>query len=151
MRRIGLRIFPVTAILIASAADAEIPVFAAKCPTGITEDSNEKGQVYVNGQVAKVIKRPDGQISANSRGVWVDIKPQSGCGRSCSMRQIRIPRSWWSRTLLRSKAPPGTKVRSRRRITCPGSPGRPPGPGTTGPGGAWQLGGVTASDTFSAN
>lgn len=76
MCRIGLRIFPFTAILIASAANAEIPLFAAKCPTGITADSNEKGQVYVNGQVAKVIKRPDGQISANSRGMWVDITPQ---------------------------------------------------------------------------
>ena len=53
-----------------------MPLFAAKCPTGITADSNTKGQVYINGKLAKVIKRPDGQYSANSHGVWVDITPQ---------------------------------------------------------------------------
>jgi hypothetical protein len=30
----------------------------------------------MNGKVAKVTKRPDGQISANSQGMWVDITPQ---------------------------------------------------------------------------
>ena len=57
-------------------ASAEVPLFAAKCGAGITTDSNSKGQVYINGKVARVTKRPDGQISANSAGVWVDITPQ---------------------------------------------------------------------------
>jgi hypothetical protein len=39
-------------------------------------DSNTKGQVYINGKVAKLIKRPDGQITARSGGVWIDITPQ---------------------------------------------------------------------------
>jgi len=60
------------------AASAEVPLFAAKCGAGITADSNAKGQVRINGKVAKVTKRPDGQISANSAGVWVDITPQGG-------------------------------------------------------------------------
>jgi hypothetical protein len=56
-------------------ATAEVPLFAAKCASGITADSNAKGQVYVNGKVAKLIKRPDGQITAQSAGVYVDITP----------------------------------------------------------------------------
>lgn len=63
------------AVFVTGAASAEVPLFAAKCGAGITTDSNSKGQVYINGKVAKVIKRPDGQISANSAGVWVDITP----------------------------------------------------------------------------
>ena len=63
------------AALVTGAASAEMPLFAAQCGAGITTDSNAKGQVYINGKVAKVIKRPDGQISANSAGVWVDITP----------------------------------------------------------------------------
>lgn len=59
-------------------ASAEVPLFAAKCGAGITTDSNSKGQIYINGKVTKVIKQPDGQISANSVGVWVDITPQDG-------------------------------------------------------------------------
>jgi hypothetical protein len=66
------------AALATGTASAEIPLFAAKCGAGITTDSNSKGQVYINGKVAKVIMRPDGQISANSAGVWVDITPQGG-------------------------------------------------------------------------
>jgi hypothetical protein len=65
-----------TAALLAGTAHAEVPVFAAKCGAGITADSSSKGQVYINGKVAKVTKRPDGQISANSAGVWVDITPR---------------------------------------------------------------------------
>jgi hypothetical protein len=69
-------LFAVVATLVAGAASAEMPLFAAKCPSGITADSNAKGQVYVNGKVAKLIKRPDGQITAQSAGVYVDITPQ---------------------------------------------------------------------------
>jgi len=61
---------------VASTARAEMPVFAAKCGAGITTDTNPKGRVYINGKSAKVIKRPDGQISANSAGIWIDITPQ---------------------------------------------------------------------------
>ena len=70
--------FAAVAALVAGTASAEMPVFAAKCGAGITADSNPRGQVYINGKSAKVIKRPDGQISANSAGVWVDITPQGG-------------------------------------------------------------------------
>ena len=64
------------ALLVAGAASAQVPVFVAKCPSGITADSNAKGQVRVNGKVAKLIKRPDGQITAQSAGVYVDITPR---------------------------------------------------------------------------
>ncbi len=73
MKRIFIAI---AATLVAATASASVPLFAAKCPTGITADSNAKGQVYVNGKVAKLIKRPDGQITAQSGGVYVDITPQ---------------------------------------------------------------------------
>ena len=53
-----------------------MPLFAAKCGPNLNVDTNTRGQVYMNGKVAKVIKRPDGQISANSQGMWVDITPQ---------------------------------------------------------------------------
>lgn len=66
------------AAFVTGAASAEVPLFAAKCGAGITTDSNSKGRVYINGKVARVTKRPDGQISANSAGVWVDITPQGG-------------------------------------------------------------------------
>jgi hypothetical protein len=69
-------IVALTTALLAGTASAEVPVFAAKCGAGITADSNAKGQVYINDKSAKVIKRPDGQISANSAGVWVDITPR---------------------------------------------------------------------------
>jgi len=66
------------AAFVTGTANAEVPIFAAQCGAGITADSNAKGQVYINGKVAKLTKRPDGQISANSAGVWVDITPQGG-------------------------------------------------------------------------
>lgn len=69
-------ILAVAAALLAGTASASVPLFAAKCPTGITADSNANGQVYVNGKVAKLIKRPDGQITAQSGGVYIDITPQ---------------------------------------------------------------------------
>lgn len=71
------KVFPaVVATLLAGIASAEVPLFAAKCPSGIRADSNAKGQVYLNGKVAKLIQRPDGQITAQSAGVYVDITPQ---------------------------------------------------------------------------
>lgn len=68
----------VAAVIATATAWAQVPLFAAKCPSGITADSNTKGHVYVNGKVAKLIKRPDGQITAQSAGVYVDITPQGG-------------------------------------------------------------------------
>jgi len=69
-------LFTAAAALLAGSAWAQVPLFAAKCPSGITADSNTKGQVYVNGKVAKLIKRPDGQITAQSARVYVDITPR---------------------------------------------------------------------------
>ena len=62
--------------LVASTASAAVPLFAAKCGQGITADSNAQGQVRVNGKIAKLINRPDGQVTAQSGGVYVDITPQ---------------------------------------------------------------------------
>lgn len=62
--------------LSAGNANANVPLFAAKCGQGITADSNANGQVRVNGKVAKLINRPDGQITAQSGGVFVDITPR---------------------------------------------------------------------------
>ncbi|MRR06431.1 MAG: hypothetical protein EG828_05720 [Deltaproteobacteria bacterium] len=64
------------AILMAGTAGAATPLFAAKCTKGLNVDSNKKGQVYINGKLAKIIKRPDGQITARSGGVWIDITPK---------------------------------------------------------------------------
>jgi hypothetical protein len=69
-------IVAVAATLLACTASAEVPLFAARCPSGITADSDAKGQVYVNGKVAKLTRRPDGQITAQSAGVYVDITPR---------------------------------------------------------------------------
>ena len=73
MKRVALI---VAATLVAGAAGADVPLFAAKCAAGLNVDTNAAGQVYINGKLAKVISRPDGQVSANSEGVWVDITPQ---------------------------------------------------------------------------
>ena len=69
-------VIAIAATLVAGSASAAVPLFAAKCGPGITADSNAKGQVYVNGKVAKLINRPDGQITAQSGGVYVDITPR---------------------------------------------------------------------------
>jgi hypothetical protein len=77
-----MKLVSIATVIVASAAlnsgtaSAKVPLFAAKCQSGITADSNAKGQVYVNGKVARLIKRPDGQITARSAGVYVDITPQ---------------------------------------------------------------------------
>lgn len=73
MKRLSIAI---VASLLAGTASAGVPLFAAKCGADLNVDTNTQGQVYMNGKVAKVIKRPDGQISANSHGMWVDITPQ---------------------------------------------------------------------------
>jgi hypothetical protein len=69
-------VFAVVATFVAGTANAAMPLFAAKCSTNINVDSNAKGQVYVNGKVAQLIKRPDGQITAKSAGIYIDITPQ---------------------------------------------------------------------------
>jgi hypothetical protein len=73
MKRLSIAI---AASLLAGTASAGVPLFAAKCGPDLNVDTSTQGQVYMNGKVAKVIKRPDGQISANSHGMWVDITPQ---------------------------------------------------------------------------
>ncbi|MEA5412062.1 hypothetical protein VB737_09830 [Synechococcus sp. BA-120 BA3] len=64
------------ATLSAGTANAEVPLFAARCSISISADSSSEGEVYVNGKVAKLIRRPDGQITAQSGGVFVDITPR---------------------------------------------------------------------------
>lgn len=64
------------ATLVTGTASGSVPLFAAKCGSSISADSNAKGQVRVNGKIAKIIKRPDGQITAQSGGIYVDITPQ---------------------------------------------------------------------------
>ena len=64
------------ALLACGAAGAAVPIFAAKCPNGLTADSDEQGRIYVSGKLAKVIHRPDGQVTAQSAGVYVDITPR---------------------------------------------------------------------------
>lgn len=64
--------------LVGTAAWSQVPVFAAQCPNGIAADSSAKGDVYVNGKVANLIGRPNGQITARSAGVYVDITPRGG-------------------------------------------------------------------------
>jgi len=61
---------------VAGSAYAAMPVFAAKCGAQLNVDTNPAGKVYMNGKVAKTTRRPDGQISANSAGTWVDINPR---------------------------------------------------------------------------
>jgi hypothetical protein len=66
----------ILALLASGAAGAAVPIFAAKCPNGVTADSNTKGQVYVSGKVAKLTHNPSGQLTAQSAGVYVDITPR---------------------------------------------------------------------------
>ena len=69
-------VIAIAATLVAGTAGAAVPIFSAKCGQGINVDSDSKGHVRVNGKVAKLIKRPDGQITAQSGGVYVDITPR---------------------------------------------------------------------------
>lgn len=69
-------VIAIAAMLVAGTASAAVPLFSAKCGQGITADSNAQGQVRVNGKIAKLINRPDGQITAQSGGVYVDITPR---------------------------------------------------------------------------
>lgn len=55
---------------------AAAPLFSAKCPIGLTVDSDDSGTVFVNGKPAKVINRPDGQITAQYHGNYIDITPR---------------------------------------------------------------------------
>lgn len=107
MKNIMKKVFPaVVATLMTGIASANVPLFAAKCPSGITADSNTKGQVYINGKVAKLIKRPDGQITAQSAGMYVDITPQgsqpprprirrAASARYCPSRLLTLPLLRW--------------------------------------------------------
>lgn len=66
----------IAAATAATSAYAALPLFAAKCGPNLNVDTSTKGQIYMNGKVAKVIKRPDGQITGNSAGAYVDITPR---------------------------------------------------------------------------
>jgi hypothetical protein len=69
-------LFAILALVASSVAGASVPIFAAKCPNGLTADSDAKGRIYVSGKLAKVIHRPDGQVTAQSAGVYIDITPR---------------------------------------------------------------------------
>lgn len=69
-------VIAIAATLVAGTASASVPIFAAKCGQSINVDSDAKNHVRINGQVAKLINRPDGQITAQSGGVYVDITPR---------------------------------------------------------------------------
>ena len=66
----------VMALAASTSAYAEVPVFAAKCGAGLNVDTNPKGQVRMNGALAKTTTHPDGQITAKSAGAYVDITPK---------------------------------------------------------------------------
>jgi hypothetical protein len=68
--------FAIAAALAAGTASAGVPIFAARCPNGPSVDSDTRGRVYVDGKAARTIARPDGQVTARSGGVYVDITPR---------------------------------------------------------------------------
>lgn len=63
-------------VCMAGTAHAAVPLFAAKCTSDLNVDSGAKSKVYINGKAAKVTKHPDGQITARSGKVYIDITPQ---------------------------------------------------------------------------
>ena len=65
------------AMMVSGLVHADVPLFAAKCKRDLQVDSDKKGKVYVNGKVAKLIKRPDGQITARKGKTWIDITPNA--------------------------------------------------------------------------
>lgn len=65
-------------MLASGAAGASLPIFAAKCPNGLTANSSGNGHVVVNGSPATLTQRPDGKITAQSGGIYIDITPRSG-------------------------------------------------------------------------
>ncbi len=73
MKRLLLVFF---ATFLAGTVNADVPLFAAKCKSNLNVDSDTKDHVYVNGKVSKIINRPDGQITARSGKVWIDITPK---------------------------------------------------------------------------
>jgi heat shock protein HslJ len=68
--------FAIAAALAASTAGAAAPIFAAKCPNGPSVGADARGRVYVDGKLASTIARPDGQVTARSAGLYVDITPR---------------------------------------------------------------------------
>lgn len=66
----------IAALLVCGTASAQVPIFAAKCSTNINVDSNAEGQVRINGKVAKLRNTPQGQITAQSQGIFIDITPR---------------------------------------------------------------------------
>ena len=112
------KLLVIAAALSATSAYADFPLFAAKCGPGLNVDTNPKGQVYMNGKVAKTIKRPDGQISANSAGAWVDITPRGG--EEPMVTYTAKDKSTGTCEILSFKAPGGaagaTPAGSRKRV-----------------------------------
>jgi len=66
------------AMLVAAQAQAHaaVPAFSAECTPGPKVEADAQGVVRIDGRVARLIARPDGQTTARAGGVWVDITPR---------------------------------------------------------------------------
>jgi heat shock protein HslJ len=73
-----LRIATMLAVAMALAveANAAVPPFAAECGPDLNVQADARGAVRINGKVARLIPRPDGQTTAVGGGVYIDITPQ---------------------------------------------------------------------------
>ena len=102
----------IAAALSATTAYAAMPIFAAKCGPDLNVDTNPRGQVYMNGKVAKITNRPDGQISASSEGAWVDITPRGA--EAPHVTYTARDRSVGACEILSFAPPAGAAASSRR-------------------------------------
>lgn len=71
-----MRLLLLASTLVTGSAIADVPRFAATCGKNLKVDTFQTGELRINGEEVKLIKRPDGQISANYQGAWVDITPR---------------------------------------------------------------------------
>jgi hypothetical protein len=109
----------------ASPASADVPRFGAECGEGLSVDTFATGQVRINGKDAKVIRRPDGQISANSAGVWVDITPRGGVEPPRVTYTARDKSVGECRIVSFDAADPGTGYHATTEIPCSMGGGAP--------------------------
>ena len=107
--------------------DVDVPRFAAECGTGLEVDTFATGDVRINGKAAKVIQRPDGQISASSDGVWVDITPRSGVEPPRVTYTARDKTVGECRIVSFDATVPGTGYHATTEISCTMGGGAPTG------------------------
>jgi heat shock protein HslJ len=63
-------------LLAAATAHAAVPPFTADCAPGLQVRADAQGTVRINGRVARLIPRPDGQTTALAGGIYIDITPR---------------------------------------------------------------------------